>query len=80
MLHELDMISLIDKSDSPAYLISLETRYKDGDRLHHPRHAKALKEKCDSVGLECVLVVDETPQNQRIVAVDFLLGKLIVTQ
>ncbi len=76
MLHELDMISLIDKSDSPSYFISLETRYKDGDLLHHPRHAKALKEKCDSEGLECVLIVDETPRDQRIGVVDFLIGHL----
>ncbi|MFA6448672.1 MAG: alpha/beta hydrolase [bacterium] len=74
--NDLDMISMIDKNDSPVFMETLEGKYKDGDLLHHAKHAKAVKEKCDSAGLECVLVVDATPADQRISVVDYLIGKL----
>jgi hypothetical protein len=76
MRRELDMLSMVDKNDPPVYMISLESRYKDGDLLHHPRHAMAVKEKCDSAGIECILILDETPPEQRIDVIDFLLGHL----
>jgi acetyl esterase len=74
--HDLDMLSLMDKNDSPVFMETLESKYKDGDLLHHSKHAKAVKTKCDSVGMECVLILDSTPAGQRINVIDFLLGKL----
>jgi carboxylesterase type B len=73
---ELDMLSMIDKNDPPVFMETLQSSLNQGDLLHHSRHAKAVKKKCDSVGLECVVVLDEIPAEQRIDAVHFLLGRL----
>ena len=61
---ELDILSMISPGDPPVYLcnphpdIDLED---GGDMDHHPRHAMALKRKCDEEGVEAVLVLKVTP-------------------
>jgi acetyl esterase len=73
---DLDMLSMMDKNDPPIIMVTLASELTGGDLLHHTRHPKAVKEKCDSAGMECVLILDETPADQRIDMVDFLIEHL----
>lgn len=73
---ELDMLGMMDAGDPPALLQTFESQITPGDLLHHPRHPEAVKERCDALGMECVLVLDETPEAERVGVADFLLGYL----
>jgi carboxylesterase type B len=59
---ELDFLGRMDKNDPPIFVFN---KHKDGipvneDELnHHPLHAKAIKEKADSVGLEAIIYAPE---------------------
>ena len=60
----LEDLGMIGPGDPPVYLcnphpdIDLED---GGDMDHHPRHAMALKRKCDETGVEAVLILKDTP-------------------
>ena len=76
---KVDMPSFMDAADPPLFLYSpgFDTEpTKPGDVVHHPRHAKYLKKKCDQFGIEAVLVVGETPPEKRIDMLDFFFKHL----
>jgi carboxylesterase type B len=60
--NELDFLAKMDKNDSPVFIFN---RHKAGipenqdDINHHPLHAKALKEKAISVGLQAIVYAPE---------------------
>jgi hypothetical protein len=73
---DLDMMDMIDENDPPVYVLS---RYPDGpqlDFLHHPNHAKTIKKICDTHNAPAVLMFDDTPKDQYVNVMDFLLGYL----
>jgi len=71
-----DMLGYLTADDPPVCLITGGADVVPGDIIHHPRHAKAVKKRCDELGVEAVLVVDETPPAQRTSAIEFLLRHL----
>ena len=79
--NELDFLAKMDKNDSPVFIFN---RHKAGipenqdDVNHHPLHAKALKEKAESVGLEAIVYAPEIGiiDNSGIDLVEFFLEKL----
>jgi acetyl esterase/lipase len=71
-----DMLGFLSADDPPVCLISGGADVVPGDIIHHPRHAKAVKKRCDELGVEAVLVVDDTPPAQRVSAIEFLLRRL----
>jgi len=73
---EMDMLSMMDGEDPPVFLRTLESRGVGGDLLHHPRHAEVVKERCGEVGIECLLILDETPEEERIGVIDFFFQQL----
>jgi acetyl esterase/lipase len=58
ILADCDMLGLLSKDDAPVYV---SNGGPDGDPrnrneyVHHPRHALAIKKRCDEVGVECVM-------------------------
>lgn len=74
----LDMLAHMDADDPPIYLNSQGPDEPDADIVHHPRHAKFVKKKCDELGIEAILVVRETPRDERVEVIDFLLTHLRV--
>jgi acetyl esterase/lipase len=55
---DVDMLGLISKDDPPVYLVSTSEHDKLenlGDVNHSSLHAKAVKRRCDEVGVEAVL-------------------------
>jgi acetyl esterase/lipase len=73
---DLDMLGHASKDDPPVCVINAGEDVVPGDVIHHPRHAKAVKQRCDELGIECVLVTRETPTEKRVSAIDFLIGHL----
>jgi acetyl esterase len=73
VLRDLDMLSMMDKSDPPIIMETFTADFTKGDLLHNERHPKAVKEKCDAVGMKCTLVLDGTPADQRVGVIDFLI-------
>jgi len=70
----LDMLLMMDEHDPPVFLFNLRPDTPplvQGDVIHHPRHAKYLKARCDSLGIKAVLITAETPPEQRLKMVDF---------
>lgn len=76
MRRDLDMLAMIDKSDPPVCMRTMASELRDGDMLHHPRHPGAVKEKCDSAGADCTIVLDSTPADKKIDVVDFLIARI----
>jgi acetyl esterase/lipase len=78
--NELDFLAKMDKNDSPVFIYN---RHKAGipenqdDVNHHPLHAKALKEKAESVGLQAIVYAPEIgiTDPTGIDLVDFFLEK-----
>ncbi|MCX7013160.1 MAG: alpha/beta hydrolase [Candidatus Sumerlaeota bacterium] len=61
---ELDMLGMLTPDDPPVYLYSKMPNTPPTDRghyVHHPKHAIAVKEKCDELGIESVLILADTP-------------------
>jgi len=61
---DVDMLGLLSKDDPPVYLYSSQPNTPPTDRnhyVHHPKHAIAIKEKCDQLGIESVLILNDTP-------------------
>lgn len=55
--HDCDMCGLVSKDDPPVFLSSSQHGGEVTDRgnyLHHPKHAAAVKKRCDEIGVECV--------------------------
>jgi len=81
--NELDFLAKMDKNDSPVFIFN---RHKadfpenQDDINHHPLHAKVLKEKADSVGLEAIVYAPEIgisdPSGKDLV--DFFLEKFAI--
>lgn len=79
--NELDFLAKMDKNDSPVFIFN---RHNAGipenqdDVNHHPLHAKALKEKAISVGLQAIVYAPEIGiiDPSGIDLVDFFLQKL----
>jgi len=72
---ELDIMGMIDPGDPPVFLCNIHPNIDledGGDADHHPRHAIALKKKCDEMGVEAVLVTEYGPRVARD-SYDFLL-------
>ena len=76
MRNDLDMLALMDGGDPPVYMKTLMSRLNGGDPLHHVMHPEAVMAKCGEAGMECVLIVDETPEEKRVEVIDFLLEHL----
>jgi acetyl esterase/lipase len=78
--NELDFLAKMDKDDPPVFIFN---RHKAGfpetqdDINHHPLHAKALKEKADSIGLQAIVYAPEIGifDSSGINLVDFFLKK-----
>jgi len=76
---KIDMPSFMDSTDAPLYLYNPKSDTnpeKSGNIVHHPRHAKYLKKKCDKLDIEAVLVVGETPPEKRVDMLDFFFKYL----
>ncbi len=61
---DVDMLGLLTKDDPPVFLHSSQPNTKPVDHghyVHHPKHAIAIKEKCDQLGIETVLILKEAP-------------------
>lgn len=62
MLKECDMLGWMTPDDAPCYV---QTNLPDtdptdrGQYVHHPKHAKLVKERLDALGIECVLVLPQ---------------------
>jgi acetyl esterase/lipase len=57
---DVDMRGLITSDDPPVYLFSPQPGGPPKDRghyVHHPKHARAIKERCDQLGVKAVLYV-----------------------
>ena len=55
---DVDMLGLIAKDDPPVMLASSDQRDSfdtKGNVLHHPKHAIAVKKRCDEVGVQAAL-------------------------
>jgi acetyl esterase/lipase len=58
VLADCDMLGLLSKGDAPVYVSNSgpDTDPKNrNEYVHHPRHALAVKKRCDEVGVECVV-------------------------
>jgi len=78
---DLDMLGHMDPRDPPVYLSSgmPNTRPEHrGHIVHHPRHAIAIKKKCDELGIEAAIVLRETPPGERVAMLDFFFKHLQV--
>ena len=55
--HDCDMRGLVSKDDPPVFLSSSQHGGEVTDRgnyLHHPKHAEAVKKRCEEIGVECL--------------------------
>lgn len=76
MRRDLDMLAMMDKNDPPVILETYASTRRGGDPLHTEGHPIAVKEQCDKTGLSCMLMLDSTPQEQRVKIIDFLIEHL----
>jgi hypothetical protein len=77
---KLDMVAMIDKSDPPMYFQSPNANVvptTSGAAIHHPKHPIYLKKVYDSFGLDNVIVLNETPVNNRVDMLDFFFRYLL---
>jgi len=71
----------MDPRDPPVYLSSgmPNTRPEHREHIvHHPRHAIAVKKRCDELGIEAAIVLRETPPEERVDMLDFFFKHLQV--
>lgn len=76
MRRDLDMLALMDASDPPVIMQTFESRLRSSDVLHHIAHPMTVLENCEKTGVACTLIRDETPEEQRIRVVEFLIRRL----
>lgn len=61
---ELDMLGMLTPDDPPTFLYSAQPNVPPANRghyVHHPKHAIAVKEKCDRLGIDAILITAENP-------------------
>ncbi len=71
---KVDMLAFMDKNDPPIYLHNTKPDIapkNKGQVIHHVRHAKYLKKRCDEFGIEALLITGETPKDEMIDVIDF---------
>lgn len=74
--HFVDMPAHADSGDPPIFISNMndpEQLSSLGDILHHPNHAIFLKKKCDAVGIPSVLILRNTPNEEKMSAIDFFI-------
>ena len=81
IIEELDFLEKIDKNDPPMFVFNNQKGgipVTNGQRNHHPLHAKALKDKADREGLESVVYAPKIgiSSAENIDLVDFFSSKL----
>ena len=81
IIKELDFLEKIDKNDPPMFVFNNQKGgipVTNGQRNHHPLHAKALKDKADREGLESVVYAPKIgiSNAENIDLVDFFNSKL----
>ena len=81
IIKELDFLEKIDKDDPPMFVFNNQKGgipMTNGQRNHHPLHAKALKDKADREGLESVVYAPKIgiSNAENIDLVDFFNSKL----
>ncbi|MCX7014512.1 MAG: alpha/beta hydrolase [Candidatus Sumerlaeota bacterium] len=83
IMDDCDMLGLITKDDPPIFVCTSLPEGEPqsrGEMVHSPRHAQAVKAKCDEVGVECQLVLPASdpnaPKDSAVAAMDFLLKHL----
>ena len=81
IIEELDFLEKIDKNDPPMFVFNNQKGgipVTNGQRNHHPLHAKALKDKADREGLESVVYAPKIgiSNAENIDLVDFFNSKL----
>ncbi|MBN2355003.1 serine hydrolase [candidate division KSB1 bacterium] len=80
--HSLDMLSMMDPQDPPLYLINLRpdtTPQTQNDIIHHPRHAKYLKARCDGLGMKADLITAETLPAEWLDMMDFFFSEFFTS-
>lgn len=58
ILADVDMLGLISKDDPPVFMFSAQPDGEPANRnhyVHHPNHARAVKQRCDEVGVPAVV-------------------------
>jgi len=61
---DVDMLGLLTRDDPPVFLQSSQPNTEPTNRghyVHHPRHAIAIRKKCDQLGIETVLILKKAP-------------------
>jgi len=57
---DVDMRGLLSPDDPPVYLHSAQPNTEPVDHghyVHHPRHAIAIKDRCDALGIETIMIL-----------------------
>jgi hypothetical protein len=57
ILADVDMLGLISKDDPPVFMFSAQPDGPAANRshyVHHPNHARAVKKRCDEVGVPAI--------------------------
>ena len=78
VLAECDMLRWISKDDPPIFMSCNMPDGKPENRgqyVHHPRHAKAVKARCDEVGEPCEIALSSGGGEEA--ALKFLLKNLL---
>ena len=58
ILADVDMLGLISQDDPPVFMFSTQPDGEPANRghyIHHPNHARAVKKRCDDVGVPAVV-------------------------
>jgi acetyl esterase/lipase len=81
VLADCDMLGLLSKGDAPVFVSNGGSEADPKNRneyVHHPRHALAVKKRCDEAGVECVMAAprDETASGPREPLIAFLFRHL----
>lgn len=79
MRKNLDMVAFIDSSDPPVFMRSTYDTIPSTSwdhMLHHPGHAFLVRDACAEHGVPCTLITKDTPEEERVDVLDFLLGHL----
>jgi acetyl esterase/lipase len=59
ILADVDMLGLISKDDPPVFMFSAQPDGDPANRghyLHHPNHARAVKKRCDEIGVPATVM------------------------
>lgn len=84
ILEDCDMLHWLSRDSAPIFMFSAvfntEPKFRQ-DYVHHPRHMLAVKQRCDTVGANCVVVMRESlgsPEEHNKLLLEFLLKHLKV--